>query len=170
MEKRICRLPEEALDAIGVKHGGRIVVQGLVPDRRSGYTWKRLSLKVLTANNHIIRERQKAAEPRFSAYYPDSSFLLGVVRDMYPLFIDELAKSVIGAENCSAVRVRRDIGSAISEETVPLMIVAFGGLISLIPAFKATTLFGVIPAVVVSIGLVAAGLALILWNVKSRVP
>ncbi len=162
MEKRICRLPHEALEAIGALSGNRVVIQSLSStEGEKSFTWRTLQIKCFLADKDIIRERKAKYGKSSQAYYPDYSHILGTPNDVYPIFLDRQARDDLELnQNGLVVRVRRETRDALTQEILPILVVALGGALS----------FGADSRIYGLILFAALGVYLVWKNVRKKVP
>ena len=170
MEKAVCRIPEEAIQVIGSSHGGSVVLEGVVEDAKGGLTVKPVTLKLLEADAEILAERRENSGERFSSYYPDCAYLLGVNRDIYPIFLDKDYRTELGLDQCSVVRLRRSTKASLSEESVSFLLVVLGAVIGLAPTIGGTRILGVPASGIVAAAILFTGVSLITFNVRKRTP
>lgn len=170
-EKDVCRVSYEALEVVSVAPGEKIVVQGL-HESKGRYEWRSLKLKALATDERILDERASRLRPSFDSYYPDCAKLLGIPRDLYWVMTDVQQREMLlgHTAQCSIVRVRRSTRDALAKESTALVVIAFGGLVSVAPTIDTGDIGGVPTVAVVSALLVLAALMLVLLNVRKQVP
>ena len=131
MEKNICRISKDVMQAIGVAEGDFIDIQSLESS---------INLRALELSDRIreIKKEQVDANPEF---YPDCTKELSLKRlrktkhDLPLIFLDLDARKELGVEACDVVRVYRNVGHTLYKQmyklSVPLVLTIIGAVIVL---------------------------------------
>lgn len=135
IEKRVCRVTSDDLNALGVPEGTRVVL--LAVARKEGQLWlNRLSLQALRLDQARLEERRKAEEDQvpegWGARYRSPSTLLEIDgSDLAPLMLDREDRDRLGIDQVWPVLARRDARSAFFRELQEFGIALLAGLVGI---------------------------------------
>ncbi len=130
LEKDIARISPEFFPLLGVRPGDRIFISCPVPRAEGeGYDERTHTLRAYELSEQMLDEREENEESGvslgFRARYLSARKLVGVERDIGRIFLDEEARSTLGAQPLQVVKVRRASGNAIAQELLGFGVVFF---------------------------------------------
>lgn len=109
MEKKMARVPADALELLGTNSGGRLVITHPICGEGEAYTESQISVQAYGLTDEISERRKKHREAGgLYARYPKAADLLGVDPDLASIYLDQQARSDLQVRSLEVVLVRRD--------------------------------------------------------------
>jgi hypothetical protein len=173
LEKDMARISPEVFPLLGIRPGDRIFISCAVPGRDGeGYRERTHTLRAHELTEQMLEEREKNEESEvkrgFEARYLSAEKLVGVKRDIGRIFLDEEARSKLGAMPLQVVKLRRASGNAVAQELLGFGVVFFisGFAVSSILPWGVSWLK---TGVVVAVAALATAIFVVI-NLRSRPP
>jgi hypothetical protein len=134
MEKTLCRLSAEALDAVGAASGQAVVVESVreVDKTRGVWSVRSKRLRALAIDDAERAERLRWMQREGRSGYLDCAERLAIHPPYPPIYLDYFTRRDLGFDPdllCAPVRVRASIADRLAGEASDFMWLAVGGLI-----------------------------------------
>ena len=169
MEKHLVRIHPDAFTLLGIRTGGRIVVETVTPQEVvDTYDVAVASVAAYELTPEISARREELQETDLGARYPDPEGLLGLPEDIWPIYIDAQKRAELGGiGSLHVVKVRRDFWDLFQVEFREFGVVFFVSLFTIVSVLPVSKSWGVVAAVSAGSLVVAALAALVNMRAKS---
>ena len=164
IEKRVCRLPDDALTAIGARAEDVVVLESVAyDDETKEFLRRRVRLRALPIDETEAAERKTWERLQGTDGWVDPAAVHGIHPPYPAVYLDRFARADLGVPVAGPVTIRTSVASRLASDASEFLWLAVGGIVVVV-----LTAFHVAPTLAILIPTVATALFLF-WRVRRAV-
>ena len=164
IEKQVCRLPADALIAIGARAEDVVVLESVTYNKKAKeYRRTRLRLRALPIDEGEAAERKKWERSRGLDGWVDPAAVHGIHPPYPAVYLDRFARVDLGVPVAGPVTIRASVGARLASDASEFLWLAVGGIVVAL----LTTLH--VPPIVAILVPAVAAVIFLFWRVQRAV-
>ncbi|MFL5963435.1 MAG: hypothetical protein ACJ757_11160 [Gaiellaceae bacterium] len=164
VEKQVCRLPSDALIAIGARAEDVVVLETVTYDKKAKeYRRKRVRLRALPIDEAEAAERKTWERSQGTDGWVDPAAVHGIYPPYPALYLDRFAREDLGVPLAGPVTIRTSVASRLASDASEFLWLAVGGIVVVV-----LTAFHIRPIIAILVPVVAT-IVFLFWRVQRAV-